>query len=111
MSSFLYDTNVLIQIVPNLKTAQQFLLDKFFTNQVTSDTEKVSIDIDVGKRRMAPFVSLAATINPSPSASTAWRWCPRAKDHHQELDQVREEAWKKNQQHAKEPVLGHMRVW
>jgi Phage major capsid protein E len=57
VSSFLYDTNVLIQIVPNLKTAQQFLLDKFFTNQVTSDTEKVSIDIDVGKRRMAPFVS------------------------------------------------------
>jgi hypothetical protein len=55
--SFLYDTNTLIQIVPNLKTAQQFLLDKFFPNQVTSDTEKVSIDIDVGKRRMAPFVS------------------------------------------------------
>lgn len=57
MSSFLYDTNVLVQVVPNLKLAQQFLLDKFFPNVVTSDTEKVSIDIDVGKRRMAPFVS------------------------------------------------------
>ncbi|HEX7906855.1 MAG TPA: major capsid protein [Paraburkholderia sp.] len=57
MSSFLYDTNTLIQVVPNLKVAQQFLLDKFFPNQVTSDSEKVSIDIDVGKRRMAPFVS------------------------------------------------------
>jgi hypothetical protein len=57
VSSFLYDTNTLIQVVPNLKVAQQFLLDKFFPNQVTSDSEKVSIDIDVGKRRMAPFVS------------------------------------------------------
>ncbi|ARK86047.1 major capsid protein [Burkholderia pseudomallei] len=53
----IYDTNTLIQVVPNLKLAQQFLLDKFFPNIVTSDTEKVSIDIDVGKRRMAPFVS------------------------------------------------------
>lgn len=57
MSSLLYDTNTLIQVVPNLKVAQQFLLDKFFPNIVTSDSEKVSIDIDVGKRRMSPFVS------------------------------------------------------
>ncbi|GAB7525329.1 major capsid protein [Paraburkholderia sp. 2C] len=55
--SFLYDTNTLIQVVPNLKLAQQFLLDKFFPNIVTADSEKVSIDIDVGKRRMSPFVS------------------------------------------------------
>lgn len=54
---FVYDTNLLVQIVPNLKRAQKFLLDKFFTNIVTSDTEFVSIDVDVGKRRMAPFVS------------------------------------------------------
>jgi hypothetical protein len=53
----IYDTNVIVQVVPNLKVAQQFLLDKFFPNVVTSDTEKVSIDIDIGKRRMAPFVS------------------------------------------------------
>lgn len=53
----IYDTNVLVQVVPNLKIAQQFLLDKFFPNIITSDTEKVSIDIDVGKRRMSPFVS------------------------------------------------------
>src|ERR1700722_10907328 len=57
MPSLLYDTNTLVQVVPNLKVAQQFLLDKFFTNIVTADSEKVSIDIDVGKRRMAPFVS------------------------------------------------------
>jgi len=57
MSSFVYDTNTLIQVVPNLKTAQSFLLDKFFPNIVTADSEEVSIDVDIGKRRMAPFVS------------------------------------------------------
>ena len=44
-------------MVPNLKRAQTFLLDKFFPNIVMSDSEFVAIDIDVGKRRMAPFVS------------------------------------------------------
>ncbi|WP_175829713.1 major capsid protein [Burkholderia cepacia] len=57
MTSLLYDTNTLVQVVPNLKLAQQFLLDKFFPNIVTADSEKVSIDIDIGKRRMSPFVS------------------------------------------------------
>lgn len=55
--SLIYDTNTLIQVVPNLKRPQSFLLDKFFPNIVTSDSEFVSIDVDVGKRRMAPFVS------------------------------------------------------
>lgn len=54
---FVYDTNMLIQMVPNLKRAQKFLLDTFFPNIVTADTEYVSIDVDVGKRRMSPFVS------------------------------------------------------
>ncbi|WP_445494045.1 major capsid protein [Photorhabdus sp. SF281] len=53
----IYDTNVLVQVVPNLMTSQNFLLDRFFPNVITEDTEKVSIDVDVGKRRMAPFVS------------------------------------------------------
>lgn len=52
-----YDTNALIQVVPNLKLAQNWLLDTFFPNVVTSETEYVSIDVDIGKRRMAPFVS------------------------------------------------------
>ncbi len=54
---FVYDTNALIAVVPNLKRPQKFLLDRFFPNIVMSDTEFVSIDVDVGKRRMAPFVS------------------------------------------------------
>lgn len=57
MSSLVYDTNTLIQVVPNLKTSQNFLLDRFFGNIVMADSEEVSIDVDVGLRRMAPFVS------------------------------------------------------
>jgi Phage major capsid protein E len=52
-----YTTIELINVVPNLKLAQTFLLDTFFRRQVMSDTEFVAIDIDVGIRRMAPFVS------------------------------------------------------
>lgn len=56
-NTFIYDTNALIAVVPNLKRPQKFLLDRFFPTEVVSDTEYVSIDVDVGKRRMAPFVS------------------------------------------------------
>lgn len=56
-NSFAFDTNTLIAVVPNLKRSQQFLLDRFFPNVTMSDTEYVSIDVDVGKRRMSPFVS------------------------------------------------------
>jgi hypothetical protein len=56
-NAFIYDTNTLIQVIPNLKRAQKFLLDTFFPNIVTADSEYVSIDVDVGMRRMAPFVS------------------------------------------------------
>lgn len=53
----IFDTNVLVQVVPNLLVAQNWLLDRFFPNVVTSDTEFVSIDVDIGLRRMSPFVS------------------------------------------------------
>ncbi|MGO2306679.1 MAG: major capsid protein [Providencia sp.] len=53
----IFDTNVLVQVVPNLMTSQNWLLDKFFPNVVESDTAEISIDVDVGLRRMAPFVS------------------------------------------------------
>ncbi|NNP68956.1 capsid protein [Acinetobacter sp. Ac_5812] len=52
-----FTTAALVQVVPNLKRAQKFLLDKFFPNIVESDTEEVDIDVDVGKRRLAPFCS------------------------------------------------------
>ena len=53
----IFDTNALIAVVPNLKVAQTFILDTFFPLQELSETEFVSIDVDVGKRRLAPFVS------------------------------------------------------
>lgn len=53
----IYDTSTLVQVVPNLITAQNWLLDRFFPNVVTSDTEEVAIDVEAGARRMAPFCS------------------------------------------------------
>ena len=55
--NLIYDTNTIVHVVQNLKNAQSFLLDRYFPNIVVSDSEFVSIDIDVGKRRMSPFVS------------------------------------------------------
>jgi Phage major capsid protein E len=52
-----YDTATLIQVVPNLKRPTTFLLDLAFPNIVMSDDEYIAIDVDVGKRRLAPFVS------------------------------------------------------
>lgn len=53
----IFDTNALVHVVRNLKTPSQFILDTFFPNVVEFETEFVSIDVDVGLRRMAPFVS------------------------------------------------------
>jgi len=53
----IFDTNTLIAVVPNLKVAQTFILDQFFPLIEQSESEFVSIDVDVGKRRLAPFVS------------------------------------------------------
>ena len=52
-----FTTAELVQVVPNLKVSQNFLLDSFFPNIVEYDTEEVAIDVDVGLRRMSPFVS------------------------------------------------------
>lgn len=56
-TNLVYDTATLVQVVPNLKRPTTFLLDRFFPNEIRSETEFVAIDVDVGKRRMAPFVS------------------------------------------------------
>ncbi|WP_047867303.1 major capsid protein, partial [Sphingomonas paucimobilis] len=52
-----YTTAEIVGVVPNLKTSQNFLLDRFFGNIVEYDTEEVAIDIDIGLRRMSPFCS------------------------------------------------------
>ena len=51
------DTAQLVAYVRNLKLPSQFLLDQFFPNIVESETPEVAIDVDVGKRRLAPFCS------------------------------------------------------
>lgn len=53
----IFSTATLVQTVPNLKTSQNWLLDRFFPNVVTYETEEVAIDVEVGSRRMAPFCS------------------------------------------------------
>lgn len=52
-----WDTAELVHVVRNLKTPSQWLLNTFFPNIITYDTEQIAIDIDFGKRRLAPFVS------------------------------------------------------
>lgn len=52
-----FSTTALQGVLPNLKVAQSFLLDRFFPNVITFDTEEVAVDIDKGLRRIAPLVS------------------------------------------------------
>lgn len=52
-----YETAALVAVVPNLKQAQNFLIDKFFPNIALALGEDIAVDVDVGKRRIAPFVS------------------------------------------------------
>ena len=70
----IFDTVELVQVVPNLLLSQNFLLDTFFPNIVTAESEFVAIDVDVGKRRMSPFVSPLVenfSVLPSPLSSTS----------------------------------------
>ncbi|MGL4859281.1 MAG: major capsid protein [Enterobacteriaceae bacterium] len=53
----IYDTATLVKVVPNLKTSQNWLLDRFFPDIVESIDEHVAIDILIGQRRLAPFCS------------------------------------------------------
>lgn len=66
-----YTTAELVYFVRNLKLAQTFLLDSFFPNMVESDAPEVAIDVDVGKRRMAPFCS--PLVEGKPVESRRWQ--------------------------------------
>ena len=57
MTLSIYDTAELVQTVQNLKLPSQFLVDTFFPNIIEYTTAEVAIDVDTGKRRLAPFVS------------------------------------------------------
>jgi hypothetical protein len=53
----IYDTVTMAAVVRNLKLPSQFLLDTAFPNIMEYDTKSFAIDVDAGKRRIAPFVS------------------------------------------------------
>lgn len=53
----IYDTTTLVRLVRDLKSSSNFLLNTFFPSVIEYDTEEVAIDVEVGRRRMAPFVS------------------------------------------------------
>lgn len=57
MTIGIYDTIALVAMVEQMKRPSNFLLDMFFPGLVNSTTEFVAVDVFVGKRRMAPFVS------------------------------------------------------
>ena len=57
MAVNLYETRTMLRILEESKPARRFLLDTFFSDVETSTTEHVDIDVIVGQRRMAPFVS------------------------------------------------------
>jgi hypothetical protein len=53
----LFSTNVLNQVVADLKGSTQFLLDRYFPNIQSELTEEIHFDVMDGVRRIAPFVS------------------------------------------------------
>lgn len=53
----LFSTDVLNTVVASLLGQTQFLLDRFFPNTQTEQTEEIHFDTLAGKRRIAPFVS------------------------------------------------------
>ena len=53
----IYSTFVLNRVVENLDRPASFLLDKFFPDEQTEDSEEIHFDIDKSRPRLAPFVS------------------------------------------------------
>lgn len=52
-----YSTDALVGVVQNLKRAQKWMLDRYFTTESQSETETINFDVVIGKRRVAPFCS------------------------------------------------------
>lgn len=57
MSISLFDTRAMIAALEQAKPAKTFFLDTFFRQTEAHTTRHVDIDIQKGKRRLAPFVS------------------------------------------------------
>lgn len=57
MSISMFDTRTLLMAVENLKPVRRFLTKTFFGNTRPTITSTIDIDIEKGKRMLAPFVS------------------------------------------------------
>lgn len=53
----IYTTQALLGALRNLKRPKRFLLDTAFTQVQTEESEEVHFDVQVGARRVAPFVA------------------------------------------------------
>src|SRR5882724_6867903 len=53
----IFATAILNRVVASLLSPPSSLLDRYFTEQQTSDREEINFDVDTKKRRIAPFVS------------------------------------------------------
>lgn len=56
MAIDMFDTRTMLAALEEMKPANTFLKDRFFSDTQEFETKKVDIDIYVGKRRVAPFV-------------------------------------------------------
>lgn len=57
METTIFTTRQLIALIPDLVVPRTFLLDTFFPDIVTQDTEVIDFDIVTKGRKLAPFVS------------------------------------------------------
>lgn len=55
--SSIYTTQALLGALRNLKRPKRFLLDTAFTQVQTEESEEVHFDVQIGARRVAPFVA------------------------------------------------------
>ncbi len=57
MSIDIFNTHVLSKVVEKLERPSSFLLDVFFGQEQTEDSEEIHFDIDKSKPKLTPFVS------------------------------------------------------
>lgn len=57
MSIDIFNTHVLSKVVEKLERPSSFLLDAFFGQEQTEDSEEIHFDIDKSKPKLTPFVS------------------------------------------------------
>jgi hypothetical protein len=57
MSIDIFNTHVLSKVVEKLERPSSFLLDVFFGQEQTEESEEIHFDIDKSKPRLTPFVS------------------------------------------------------